>query len=135
MTAGQFGSVYDTYSHRNNDHNGWLAANLKVSEKLVLHAQTVFTEASSGFSGLNLDPSGLPGQPPGFDYPALSEIQDFSNLRLRWWYFEGGIQHQVQPKLLWETNLTYDNYTDSQSYVVNTTGKRFGALARLNWFF
>ena len=132
---GQFGSLSDPYRHENNDHNGWIAANYRWSENTTLHGQFVLTEASSSFSGLLLDPSTLVGTPDGFNYTDITELQDFSHLRMRWFYLEGGLKQLLAQRFILETALTYQDYNDNQPYLVDTTGSRFGVLTRINFLF
>ena len=132
---GQFGSLYDAYQNQNNDHNGWISANYRLSDTTTLHGQFILTEASSSFSGLNLDASTLVGTPPGFNYSDLTELQDYSHLRMRWYYLDGGLKQLMAQRYALEAALTYQDYNDYQPYLVDTTGSRFGVLTRINFLF
>ena len=95
----------------------------------------VLSESSGGFSGLNLDDSQVPKIPPGFNYTDITELEDYSNLQIRWWYIEGGFKQLFTQSLVFEYNITWNDYDDRQPYIVDTTGSKFGMLARLNWVF
>lgn len=112
-----------------------MAANLAVASGLSLHGQVVYTEASSSMSDLFLDDSPLPGIPDGFDYSSISELEGFSNLRIHWWYFEGGVKQLFSDDYVLEYALTYDDWDDKQPYIVDSTGSRLGMLLRFNWLF
>jgi hypothetical protein len=108
---------------------------MKMNNKISAHGQVSLTEASGSFSGLQLDPSGLEGIPPGFNYAGISEMGNFSNLRMRWWYLEGGLQHLVGKHMVMDYALTYQDFRDSQAYLVDTTGTNLGLMVRANWLF
>lgn len=106
-----------------------------MSDKSTLYGQLLLTEASSSQNGLFLDDSSLSGTPPGFDYASVTEIQDYSNLRLRWWQFEGGLKHLFTENVAFEYAVTYSDLNDYQPYLADRTGSRLGMLSRLNWLF
>ncbi len=121
--------------HIGNDHTGWVVANLQLGRRFNAYGQVALTDASSSISGLALDAGGLAGIPPGFDYGSVSELQDFSNLSLRWWSLEGGLRHLVARKMLLEYALNYQDYDDRRPYLVDASGSRLGVLVRANWLF
>lgn len=112
-----------------------MASNLRVSDKTTLHGQVVLSESSGGFSDLALDDSRVPKIPPGFNYTDITELQDYSNLQIRWWYLEGGFKQLFTQNFVFEYYITYNDYDDKQPYIVDTTGSKFGMLARLNLIF
>ncbi len=108
---------------------------MRLSDSTTLHGQVVLTESSGGFSGLDLDDSQVPKIPPGFNYTDVTELEDYSNLQIRWWYLEGGFKQLFTQSFVFEYNITWNDYNDNQPYIVDTTGSKFGMLARLNWVF
>jgi hypothetical protein len=106
-----------------------------LAEKLILHGQASYTEATSAFSDLYLDDSSLPKIPPGFNYADISELGDFSRLRTKWWHVEGGLKQLLGESYALEYNVTYDDYDDAQPFLVNTSGSKLGLMFRFNWLF
>ena len=72
---------------------------------------------------------------PGYNYLAVSDLGDYSRLRMRWWFTEMGVRQAVASRFLVEYALTYPDYRDSQAYIVDASGKNWGFLFRLNWTF
>ncbi|NWG14005.1 MAG: hypothetical protein HXY20_10775 [Acidobacteria bacterium] len=132
---GQFGSLSDSITNKNNDHTGWAVVNLRMSDNLATYAQASVTEASASFSGLRLDPAQVSATPPGFDYVAVSDLGKYSRLRVRWWYTEFGLRQSIRGRFLFDYALTYQDYRDSQPYLVDATGKNWGFLLRMNYLF
>ncbi len=135
MTVGQFGSLYDSMRHTNDDHSLWLVAQAKVHERLAAYASTSLVESAAAFSGIDLDPAAVPGVPPGFDYRAVSDLGRYSRLGVRWWNVQAGVRHSVGTRLLIDLGMTYDDYKDRQPYLVDTTGKRLGFKLGASWIF
>ena len=108
---------------------------MRLADNLALHGQVVLTEASSSFSDLYLREDSLVGKPPGFNYTDITELQDFSNLRIRQLYFEAGVSHLISGRYNLEYNVSYNDLNDYQPYIVNATGSRFGTFFRFNWLF
>jgi hypothetical protein len=133
--VGQFGSLYDVIRNSNNDHTAWAAVNVRASDRITGYGQFVLTESSASFRGPSLDPSTLPGQPPGFDYTAAADLGDYSKLDIRWWNVEAGLRHALRNQLMMDYALTYHNYKDRSPYLFDTTGKNWGFVLRANWLF
>jgi hypothetical protein len=112
-----------------------MALNLRFTERITAHSQTTYTEASGSLSGLSLDPTQVSAIPPGFDYVALSELGDYSRLRIRWWGLEAGMRQMLGGQVMLEYALTYQNYKDIQPYLVDKTGKNLGFVLRLHRLF
>ncbi len=121
--------------HIANDHTGWIVANLQLGRRFNAYGQAVITETSSSMANLRLDSSTLPGVPPGFDFESVSELEDFSNLGLRWWNLEGGLRHLIARRLVMQYAVNYQDYRDRQPFLVDNTGSRLGVLLRANWIF
>jgi hypothetical protein len=106
-----------------------------MDEKFSAYGQLVLTEASSSFYDLALNPNDVPATPNGFDYVSISDMGDYSDLRMKWWYLEGGISHNIGAHTVFEYALTYDDYDDGEPYLADTSGKKLGLLFRANWLF
>jgi len=119
--------------NNNNDHSAWAVVNFKLGDRLTSYVSTSVVEASASFSGINLDPTQVQQVPPGFDYAALSDLGNYSRLRARWWTAEGGLRQVLANRFLLDFALSYDNYRDSQPYLVDYTGKSWGFRLGLNW--
>ncbi len=66
---------------------------------------------------------------------ALSDLENYSRLRVRWWYPEAGVRQMLRQQFIMEYAMTYQNYQDKQPYLVDMTGKNLGFILRLNWLF
>jgi hypothetical protein len=93
------------------------------------------TKSWGKFEGLRLDESSLVGVPPGFNHLDVTQLQDYSDLKMRWWYLEGGIRQLIADRYVMEYALTYQDYSDYRVYLTDNTGSRFGMLLRFNWLF
>jgi len=133
--VGQFGSLYDAMENTNNDHSAWAVMNVRFTGRLTTCASASMAEASASFSGLSLDPSQVQAAPAGFDYRAISDLGDYSRLRMRWWVVEAGLRQVFADRFLFDFALSYDNFRDEQPYLVDNTGKMWGFKLGLNWIF
>lgn len=109
--------------------------NLRFTDSLTAYHQTSYTEGTSGLTGLKLDPTKLSATPAGFNYTGLSDLGNYSRLRMRWWYTETGMRQMLRQQFMMEYALTYQNFRDSYTYTENKTGKNLGFVLRLNWLF
>jgi hypothetical protein len=135
VTAGQFGSLYDSMRNTNNDHTLWLVTQAKIHERLTAYAAATMVESSAAFSGLELDAAKVSAIPPGFDYRAVSDLGNYSRLGVRWWNVQAGVRHLIGSRFLLDLGATYDDYRDRQPYIVDTTGKSWGIKLGANWIF
>ncbi len=121
--------------NRNNEHSAWTSIQMRLTDQISTYGQVVMTEASSGFTGLNLDPAKVSAIPAGFDYRAVSDLGNYSRLRMRWWNTEVGVRQMLGKSFQFDSALTYDRYRDSQPYLEDYSGKHWGAQFRVHYFF
>ncbi|MBN1568102.1 MAG: hypothetical protein JXA73_09660 [Acidobacteria bacterium] len=132
---GQFGTLYNDIRNTNSDHTAWTAVNVQANDKIAGYGQFVLTDSSASFKGPSLDPTKVIGTPPGFNYPAVADLGNYSKLDIRWWSVEAGMKQALRNSLMMDYALTYQDYKDRYPYLFDTTGKNWGFVIRANWMF
>ena len=122
-----------TYSVRN--HTAFIAANYNVNEKVQLFANIVYNDGRGSMGNLELDPSGLVDQPPGFDYLKISEIGRFSALSIGRTQQMYGVNWKFQPKWMLSVSGYYANYDDRAPYLFDRNGGSAGAHGGITYMF
>jgi hypothetical protein len=122
-----------SYSVRN--HTAFVAANYDVNEKVQLFANIVFNDGRGSMGNLALDPSGLPGQPPGFDYYKISELGRFSALSIGRTQQIYGANWKFHPNWMLSISGYYGNYDDRAPYLFDRNGKSAGVHGGITYLF
>ena len=93
-------------------------------------ANVLWYQGDSRITDANLDPSNLPQQPLGLDYPLLADnISQFSSIEIERVRTSLGFNFQINEKLVWNTVGDYGNFNDLDPYLYDTSGKRFTAYS------
>jgi len=135
VTEGQFGSLSDMMSYSAANHTAYVAVNYRASDKASLFANVAYNDGHGALGNLYLNPSGLPGIPPGFDYGKISEIGRFSALGMRWVEQVYGLNYQFHPRWMLSISGYWASFKDRRPYLINATGRTAGVQGGLSYVF
>lgn len=135
MTAGQFGSLYDSMSYSVRNHTAFVAANYQVNEQFSLFANVVFNDGRGSLGGIDLDPSKAAGIPPGFNYPAISEIGRYSALSVGKTQQLYGLNYEFQPNWVLSVVGFHGRYEDRHPYLFDANGRSSGVHGGVSYVF
>jgi len=128
--------VTDQASYRQTNRAAWVNFQVFPSERLELFSNTLWNAGKSTISDYNNDPSKLLAPPPGLDFVMMSSaFASFSDLQIGHLIQSLGLNYRASDRVVFNAALEYNNYDDRSPWLYDTTGRRVGFYAGVNWIF
>lgn len=121
--------------YRGHHHAALFNTEFNLSERSRLYTQFSWNESQSALGGIALSTVGLPGTPVGYNYANVSDLNTYSDLRVRQLLQVVGLEHRVAERLVLRSELWWNDYQDGEPYLFDTNGRNIGFRASLNWIF
>jgi hypothetical protein len=130
--------VTDPAGYRGDNQSAWAAVQLLATERLEIFANTMWNAGDGAITGVNFDPSTLPvpGNPTGLDFGLMNQsMSAFSALKVRHLIQTAGVNYRLTDKVLFNSQVGYNDYKDSTAYLFDATGRYLTFHAGLSWVF
>lgn len=127
----------DQAGYESENQNAFVNLQFLVGPRAEVFATTLYNKGTASITGFNYDASNIvPVQAAGLDFPLMSAtFAGFSDLEYTSLTQTVGINVRVTGNVLLNTMLSFSDLKDDQPYLYDTTGKRLGFFAGLNWIF
>ena len=134
------GSVLDQAGYESENHNVFVNLQFAAGSRTEVFATTMYNSGNATVRDFVYDSSNIiPGTalPAGaLDFPLMSSsFAGFSNLDSRSLTQTVGLNVRVTGHVTLNTMFSISDLKDSQPFLYDTTGKRVGFSAGVNWLF
>ena len=129
--------MLDQAGYQSENQSAFVNLQFLAGPRAEVFATTMFNKGTTTIKDFTYDASNIvPYQHAGLDFTMMSaSFAGFSNLDYRSLTQTVGINYRVTGHVVVNTALSISDLNDQQPYLYDTTGKRVGFVAGVNWVF
>jgi hypothetical protein len=122
--------------YKNDSNNAWLALQVFPSSRMEIFANTSYNSGTASITDFNYDAGALTGVLFGLDYPLHSaSMTGFSNLKVSRVTQTLGLNYRLSNQLVLNTMFVYDDNSDDEPWLYDSTGKYVNFFAGISYIF
>lgn len=117
-------------------NNAWLALQVYPTSRVEVFGNATYNSGVSSITDFGYDAGALTGPLFGLDYPLHSaSMSGFSNLDIRRFSVAAGANVRVTNHVLVNGMVMYDDNTDDEPWLYDSTGHYLNVYAGISWIF
>lgn len=127
----------DQAGYESDNQTAFVNLQFLAGPRAEVFATTMYNKGTASINQFRYDSSNIvPVQAAGLDFALMSaSFAGFSDLDFKSLTQTVGLNVRVSGNVIVNTMLSFSDLKDEQPYLYDTTGRRVGVFAGLNWIF